>query len=37
MTSVAAAQGAPFWFDIFKKALYIRSASTSTLDQQAVG
>ncbi|MGA2490569.1 MAG: hypothetical protein ABSF99_10375, partial [Anaerolineales bacterium] len=37
MTSAAAAQGSPFWFDILKKMINIRGTSSSTADQQAVG
>jgi hypothetical protein len=37
MTGLAAAQGAPFWFDILKKIINVRSAGASTAESKAVG
>jgi hypothetical protein len=37
VTSAAAAQGAPFWFDILKKMVNIRSTGINPIDQLPVG
>jgi len=37
ITSLATAQGAPFWFDILKKLVNIRSTGSTPAEQSAVG
>ena len=37
ITGAAAAQGAPFWFDILKKFINMRSAGTNPVEQKPVG
>jgi hypothetical protein len=37
MTGLAAAQGAPFWFDILKKIINVRGTGSNPLEQKPVG